>query len=574
MVAGGDLDGPSHALIGPSPPVGSWVVFHGGTDGATLLGDPIADPGTARGAMARLAAGRGLCPRHAVPVEAAARGVVAQPGIDDPALDDLTELPFVTIDEPHSKDLDQALFVAAVDDGFRVCYAIADPAWSVCPGSALFEEALRRGGTYYLPGLTIPMLPPSLSEGVISLNEGVDRRAMVFDLVLDRAGAVVSTRIRRARVRSRVKTHYDAVQAWFDGRGPLPGDDARVAGSLAAFARVGALRVRRAAARGIVQVRRHELAVGVEQDGLRFVAVADPRNDVERWNEQISLLCNQVGARILRDAAREGASHVQPIYRVHAPPAAKDLATLSSRLGALARAHRLDDAWHWRPDGPTSLADFLADLPHEGPRARLAQAIHRQAMLVGGRSGFAAAPGMHHGVGAEVYGRFTAPMREVVGVFLHKEMWEREHSRGATVEADEALRVEVLSAANRSRNLQRVLDRSANRLVLDQLFEDDLARADDPPRRSGTIMGITRDKIHVQLDSPPIDVKVYVGHVRAAQGKTLRSGRDGVSLRGPGGRLEWATGDAVSVVVRGRDATRDRWELALVDGEARRGGAR
>ena len=91
-------------------------------------------------------------------------------GLDDPQLLDLTHLPFVTIDNENSRDLDQAVHIDRTDQGYRVMYALADAAYYISPGSALFDEALKRGTSYYTPLLSAAMLPPPLSEGLISLN--------------------------------------------------------------------------------------------------------------------------------------------------------------------------------------------------------------------------------------------------------------------------------------------------------------------------------------------------------------------------------------------------------------------
>ena len=85
-------------------------------------------------AVRAIARDAGLAPDHPPEVLAEADALAAKPGIDDPSLLDLTDLPFVTIDEEHSKDLDQALFIATEPDGFRVWYAIADAAWYVRRG--------------------------------------------------------------------------------------------------------------------------------------------------------------------------------------------------------------------------------------------------------------------------------------------------------------------------------------------------------------------------------------------------------------------------------------------------------
>jgi exoribonuclease R len=77
--------------------------------------------------------------------------------------EDATDIPFVTIDPPGSRDLDQAVHIARAGTGYLVSYAIADIASFVLPGSALDEEAQRRGETLYFPDVRIPLHTPSLS---------------------------------------------------------------------------------------------------------------------------------------------------------------------------------------------------------------------------------------------------------------------------------------------------------------------------------------------------------------------------------------------------------------------------
>lgn len=564
---------PSWPMRSPLP-TGTWIHFHLVDDEAVALGDPLAMADSALADLYALAAQRGLCPLHPSDVMAEADQVEAQPGIDDPTLDDLTHLPFFTIDEEHSKDLDQAVCIERRRDedgaeiGYKVWYAIADAAWSVRPGTALFDEALERGATYYLPGLVIPMLPKALSEGVVSLNPKVDRRALVFEVDLDDKGRVDTTGIRRGRVRSRVKTSYDAVQAYLDGQ-PLPGDDPSIAESIDLLQVVGRLRMQLAEARDVISIRRTEVALSLAgREGLRFVAMADPRNDVERYNEQISLLCNIEGARFLaRDDAQD--DDVHPIYRVHDPPTQERLDRFEREVGALVRLHRLDDEiWHWRRR-EQSLAGYLKSLPDDGPHILIAKAIHRQAMLTGGRSLYDTAPGYHFGVGADAYARFTAPMREMVGVFCHKEAWEKlGKAEPNPRQEDEDLRREILRMANLARQNQRALDRETNLRVLDQLFGEDMAcseRIAGRPVRPGVILGMSRSKVHVGLENPPIDIKVYLKDLQGQHRTKVRQGRDAMTVRrARDGHCLHTVGEAVGIRVRRRDERRDRWVLEIV----------
>jgi len=499
---------------------------------------------------------------HGPAAQLQADALARSPGIDDPLLVDRTPLPLCTIDEPHSRDLDQALFVEAFGDGHRVWYAIADAAHFVRPGTPLWEEALRRGSSYYLPGLVVPMLPRVLSEDIVSLNPGVDRRALLFVVELDGAGRVQRRRLERARVRSRAKLSYQGVQAWYDGSGPAD-CDSEVQASLRALAVAGRRRMARAEDRGVVPFRRREVELSAQLGSGQVIAYEDLRRDVERYNEQISLLCNVEGARFLVEEAAD----IHPIYRVHPPPAERRLASLEQRVRAMVRGRGLDPVrWAWNRQRST-LAAWLSALPSEGEDGRIAEVLHRQAIVSCGRAGFTATPGGHHGIGADIYGRFTAPMREVVGVYLHGEATERlggPPSGPVEAGAAQSLRDAVIAAAERSANHQKALDREANRVVLDRVFTVDLAHGGG--FRHGTLMGLTRRKLHVRLEDPPLDVKVYLHHLERQAGHRLRVDDDGIQLLRSDAPV-LTLGDRLALSIGGQDPDADRWALHLA-GEA------
>ena len=217
-----------------------------------------------------------------------------QPGIQDAELVDRTDLPFVTIDNPDSRDLDQALYIETRDNGFVVYYALADGAFYIRPGSALFEEALARGASFYLPGICEPMLPRGLSEDLVSLNPGVDRRALLFEMTLDRLGHCTQTRLLRARVRSRAKLTYQGVQEFLDRPAQSPLKGTPYAASLQALKTVGQLRMEDARKRSVIRFQRSE--IWLDEDATGFRVEAGQRHEVERYNEQVSLLCNIEGA--------------------------------------------------------------------------------------------------------------------------------------------------------------------------------------------------------------------------------------------------------------------------------------
>ncbi|MBN8615666.1 MAG: RNB domain-containing ribonuclease [Deltaproteobacteria bacterium] len=502
--------------------------------------------------------------------------LVEAPGIDDPSLVDHTSLPFVTIDAVTSRDLDQAVYVAREGEGYLVAYAIADASHYVRPGSALFAEAMRRGATYYLPGASVPMLPRALSEGIVSLNPDGPRRALVFFHHLDARTEILSTELVRGRIRSRAKLSFSGVQALVDGTdttlASTPFRD-----SLFLLREVGQKRMQLATERGLVRYRREEIEVKLADGGASFSVVEQVRDEVELWNEQISLLCNAEGGRLLRE---HPAPAVQPIYRVHGGPDPERLHALAALTRELARVHALPEApWIWAEE-TQSLAAYLAALPvgaHGAHDDRIARAITRQAIMVNLRSAYSTEPGPHVGVGAEPYARFSAPMREMVGVFLHKEAVEMLTGEHPEVEVDEALRAEVVEIANRAKDVQRRVADLANELVIDRVFRPELERStEERTRFVGTVMGITSGKVHVRLDAPPIDVKLYLrdlGRDLAPTGPRgerrpaiwLEPDEHGVVLRERDGHRPVLTlGAEIRVVVVRRDDAQRRWVLGLV----------
>lgn len=520
--------------------------------GGTVVGMTALEPSQR---LLALLAEEGIDEQYPDAVHAQVDAWLKAPGTDDAALEDRLEVPFVTVDGPGTRDLDQALYCEVREDGFGVQYAIADASYYAPVGTPLFEEALRRGASYYLPGRSVPMLPRALSEGLVSLGPAGPRRAMVFDMTLDRDGVCVRTEIVRARIHSRHQLTFADVGAAQRGE-PGPVTDPAIVASLRAMATVGAVRAQLALSRGVVPYHRKEVRVKLREGAeARLTAVEVVRDGVEADNAQLSLLCNAQGAEVLQSLGKEQA---QPIYKVHPPPDEEALRSLEARLDAVADAHGLEGPWRWhRNDRP--LADYLRNLPEDPTRARLVDAIRRQTIMVNVRSAFADAPGRHFGVGAEVYGRFSAPMREVVGVYLHKEMFEGLSGNGRPRVADEALRQRVIEAANRSKLLQSTVSRAADQLVIDDLFARDLSH---PPKmrtvHAGTVMGMRKGRIYVRLDVPPLDVKIYCD--RLAQ--PLHTDEHGAQVL-RGGAVVARLGDAVGVRVVDRSPD-GRWVLEVV----------
>src|SRR5450432_1779713 len=136
---------------------------------------------------------------------------------------DLRELLWASIDNDDSRDLDQLSVAEPLADGsVKISIAIADVDELVKKGSAIDQHARANTTSVYTAAQVFPMLPEQLSTDLTSLNEGVDRRAMVVELVVRQDGSLASSDVFRALVHNRAKLAYNSVAAWLDGTAPAP----------------------------------------------------------------------------------------------------------------------------------------------------------------------------------------------------------------------------------------------------------------------------------------------------------------------------------------------------------------
>ncbi|WP_394939118.1 RNB domain-containing ribonuclease [Psychromicrobium sp. YIM B11713] len=207
---------------------------------------------------------------------------------------DLSQLPFITIDPPESMDLDQAMQLERRESGYLVRYAIADVPSFVTPGGALDAETRRRGQTVYTPDGRIPLHPAEISEAAASLLAGQLRSAFVWEIVLDTSGATISASVSRARVRSIAKLGYQQAQNELDAQTAseyLP--------ILRLLKEIGLKRIDLERQRGGASLNTPQQEVAHENGEYRLIF--RPALAIEDWNAQISLLTGMAAARIMLD---------------------------------------------------------------------------------------------------------------------------------------------------------------------------------------------------------------------------------------------------------------------------------
>ena len=155
----------------------------------------------------------------------------AAPSSPGGELRDLRALPWVSIDNDDSLDLDQLSVASEVAGGTKVLVAIADVDALVKARSAIDAHARINTTSVYTAAEIFPMLPTRLSTDLTSLGEGEERLAVVVSMTVGPDGALTDSEIFRASVVNHAKLAYDGVAAWLEGKSSSPAWSSRVTSS-------------------------------------------------------------------------------------------------------------------------------------------------------------------------------------------------------------------------------------------------------------------------------------------------------------------------------------------------------
>ena len=248
-----------------------------------------------------------------------------------PGIRDLTALPWCSLDNDDSRDLDQLTACEPLADGrVKLFVAVADVDALVKKGSAVDSHAWTNTTSVYTSAKVFPMLPERLSTDLTSLNPGEDRLALVTEMVVEADASIAQSSVQRALVRNQAKLAYDAVSAWIDGNGDLP-EPARAAAGMDVQLRTQdavaqRLRARRHA-QGSLEFRTFQPRAQFE--GERVVDIRDQeQNRGRQLIEELMIATNGCTARFLASA---GGASLRRVVR--SPERWARIAEVASRYG-------------------------------------------------------------------------------------------------------------------------------------------------------------------------------------------------------------------------------------------------
>jgi exoribonuclease R len=396
---------------------------------------------------------------------------------------DRTALPFVTVDPPGSRDLDQALFLERAGDGIRAWYAISDVGFFVDRGGAVEGEAWQRGVTFYAPDERDTLYPPVLGTGAASLLPDGLRPAIVFGFELDARAEIARLTVERALVRSRAQLTYEQVTEHVEGGGKLFAGQP-FADALVLLKEFGEKRREREKERGGVSLPildQHVERVAAAKLGYQLEYEAP--SAAEDWNAQLSLLTGHAAALRMLEA-RVG------ILRLMPPGDPRAL----ERFRAAAIA--LGFTW---PQG-MSYADFIHSVDPTQPHATTLLWQARRTLRGADYVAFDGDPPADpkHAALAMEYAHCTAPLRRLADRYVLDVLVTL--ASGGRPTPNE---VETLKAVPPVMNAAETKDAKLERKVVD-LAEAWTLQGREGETFPAVVLGARDGELEVQTQDPPV----------------------------------------------------------------------
>jgi ribonuclease R len=317
----------------------------------------------------------------------------------------------ITIDPDDAKDFDDAICLqAAPNQQWKLWVHIADVSHYVMPGTALDEEARKRGNSTYLVDRVIPMLPEALSNELCSLKPNVERLTKCVEFLLSPEGSVLHAHFYPAVIRSQRRFTYREVLAVIE-RAPVGPIEQMVHD-----AHQMAQRIRRARMKaGSLELDFPETKIRLDEHG-KVSRIEKLENDVShQLIEEYMLLANEAVAGRLMALNRPA------IYRIHEPPDDKRL-----------QEYRQDVLAHQISCGNLSNRMEVQKLLQKLGTLPIGQALKIGFLKSLMRARYAVEPLGHYGLAKKKYTHFTSPIRRYADLMVHRALFQKPGEKLAT----------------------------------------------------------------------------------------------------------------------------------------------
>ncbi len=319
---------------------------------------------------------------------------------------DYRQVTMVTIDGEDAKDLDDAVSVESLENGnYKLGVYIADVSHYVREGTRLDKEAYKRGTSVYLVDRVIPMLPHKLSNGICSLNQGVDRLSLCCIMEIDPKGKVVSSKIEKAVINVDRRMSYTVVNDLLTN--PSSQYKEEYARLMPMFIKMQELRnilFNKRRKRGAIEFDFKEAKIILDDKGKPIDVKPYERNIATSIIEEFMLAANECIAETYFWL------ELPFVYRVHELPNEEKVERLQEFIGKMGYVIKGNS------NHPKSFQKLLDEV--KGKNEELV--VHKMVLRSLKRARYTAENDRHFGLAAKYYCHFTSPIRRYPDLQIHR----------------------------------------------------------------------------------------------------------------------------------------------------------
>lgn len=455
---------------------------------------------------------------------------------------DLRALPMVTIDGIDSRDLDDAVFCEKNGDIFTLSVHIADVCHYIEEGSALDREAYNRGTSVYFPDRVIPMLPPALSNGICSLNEGVNRLALSCAMEIDMAGKVRSYAIFESVICVKKRLTYDSVNLALDGNAEALLELSEEMPLLYDLMELQKILEKKRLRRGALNFDFPETKVVMAENNKDILAIKKRFSGLgEKMIEEAMIITNETVAKNYFKL------EMPFIYRIHQSPSPTKMVSLAAALVSF--GYVIDDS-----EGLTNATAkrILAECKGK-PEEVFVNTVLLRSMT---HASYSTSPLGHFGLASPYYSHFTSPIRRYPDLAIHraiKKSMRKKLSGNAKKTMAESLNLAAIQSSAQEK-LAEEAERTAVKGKICQYMQDKIGL-----RFSGTISGVQNYGIYIALENG-VEGLVHVDNLPSADYQYLENI---MQLRGMNGD-KYGIGDEVKVEVLSIDLEESHIDFVLI----------
>ena len=354
---------------------------------------------------------------------------------------DLRKEMIFTIDGSKTKDIDDAISLKKLDNGnYELGVHIADVSHYVKKGSKLYEEALERGTSVYLADRVIPMLPHKLSNGICSLNPGVDRLAQSCVMEIDKKGKILSSEIFESIICSRKQMTYESVNKILE-ENIIPEGYEEFEQVLREMAELASILRKEKISRGYIDFEIDEPEIVVNEKGEAIDVVLRNRGVGEKLIEDFMIAANEAVATTIYFM------DLPFVYRIHGEPSEEKIRNFLSFVGTLGYTIN-GKVKEITPKEMQKILDSLNDKKEFSMLSNLLLRSMQKAVYDTVNIG-------HFGLASKYYTHFTSPIRRFPDTTVHRLLRTYLYDKKLDMDTIRALEPELKEIALHSSEMER-----------------------------------------------------------------------------------------------------------------------